>query len=256
MSAAASSRNPDPAVRHFPRFHAPALRPGRDVIELPESEARHAVRVLRLAPGAELELFNGAGGSAHGRLRASAGRGCEAEITGYRESPRPDGVRLRLAMPRGARQDWVIEKSVELGALEIIWFESDHGVARLREGRDAGRRLERWRDQAVAAAKQCGADWLPDIRLAAGLQDALDGETDGPVRVADWQPDARPVWEEFRAPDCRRPALYVGPEGGWSDAERQAFRSAGARTVHLGPRVLRAETAAEFILAAWLCARG
>lgn len=171
----------------------------------------------------------------------------------FRITPRPDGVRLRLALVKGAKQDWVIEKAVELGAREIVWFESEHGVARLPGGRDVARRLERWREQSIAAAKQCGADWLPDIRIAEGLDAALRADGDGPIWFADWSPDARAIWDVFRSAPAQMPSVYIGPEGGWSDAERRQFLAAGACAAHLGPLVLRAETAAEFVLAAWMC---
>ncbi len=253
MSAGESSRNPDPATRRYPRFFTPDLTRERPSVTLSASESRHALQVLRLEAGAEMELFNGAGGSAHGMLASVERRTCRVAVTEYRESAPPDGVRLRLALARGATQDWVIEKAVELGARGIVWFESERSVARMPEGRDAARRLERWREQVIAAAKQCGADWLPDIRVADGLAAALKADAGGPAWVADWSPDARAIWEIFRSSAVHAPAVYVGPEGGWSDAERGQFRSAGVQPAHLGPLVLRAETAAEFVLAAWRC---
>ena len=255
MSAGESSRNPDPATRRYPRFFAPDLRRDLPMVTLSESESRHALQVLRLEAGAEVELFNGVGGSAHGALASAGKRTCAVTVREYRESPPPDGVRLRLALAKGATQDWVVEKAVELGAREIVWFESEHSVARMPGGRDAARRLERWREQSIAAAKQCGADWLPDIRAVEGLAGALKADAGGPAWVADWSPDARAIGEIFRSASVRAPAVYVGPEGGWSGAERGQFQRAGVHPAHLGPLVLRAETAAEFVLAAWRCCR-
>jgi 16S rRNA (uracil1498-N3)-methyltransferase len=156
------------------------------------------------------------------------------------------GVRLILcaALVKFDRFEWMIEKATELGVAEIVPFEA----ARSERGLDraAEKRVERWRRIALEASQQSRRSHLPEVRApvafedvikqAAGWRYVLDEEPGG-VALASAVPDA-----ERRAEDSV--ALMIGPEGGWTDAERAAFVAAGWTRVSLGPLILRSETAA------------
>lgn len=201
---------------------------------LADRAARRLVEVLRLREGAEVSVFDGAGHERRARL-VEAGRrravlALGDAIEALAEPPVP--VMLCCAFPRGDRGDWVIEKATELGAHAFTVLDSRRAV--LHPG--AGRR-ERWRRVAIEAAEQCGRAVVPAI-LDASPAEAT-------VLVAD--PLATMTPREAIAgvhPDASAIAIYIGPEGGWSDEERAAFEGEGARFFTLGPRVLRAETAA------------
>jgi 16S rRNA (uracil1498-N3)-methyltransferase len=259
MSANASSPPPEAAAPgHPPRFHAPGLADAAAWVRLPPGESRHAARVLRLAAGAAVELFDGAGHAARGVLSVVRPDACDVAIDPVFLHPRPAGLRLRVALPRGAKQDWIVEKAVELGARELLFFESARSVARLPADAPAlRRRRDRWREQALAAAKQSGNDWPPDLASQSGLETALAADAGAPVWFAGWAPDAVVPREGFgHAGPGMSPALYIGPEGGWSAEEMSLFGARGIRCLSLGPRVLRVETAVAAALAAWLCMRG
>lgn len=259
MNANASSPPPEsPAPGRPPRFHAPGLSGATGSVRLPPGESRHAARVLRLAEGAAVELFDGAGHAARGVLSVVRPDACDVAIDPVILQPRPAGLRLRVALPKGAKQDWIVEKSVELGARELLFFESARSVARLPDDAAAlRRRMDRWREQALAAAKQSGNDWPPDLASQAGLEAALAADAGAHVWFAGWAPDAVALREGFgSAGPGVSPALYIGPEGGWSAGEMSMFGACGIGGLSLGPRVLRVETAVAAALAAWLCLRG
>lgn len=198
--------------------------------------ARRLRDVLRLRPGAELRVFDGAG---HERTAtvAAAGRGgvtlaLGAAIAALAEPPVP--VTLACAFPRGQRGDWIIEKATELGATHLLALPAERAVLRPGDGR-----LERWRRIAIEAAEQCGRAVVPTIaggpfeaRLNALVLIAVPGAEQGIGATL------------ARSAGYTSLVLLVGPEGGWSPEEQASHLAAGAYAVGLGPRVLRAETAA------------
>jgi 16S rRNA (uracil1498-N3)-methyltransferase len=203
-------------------------------------EARHHLRdVLRLAPGAAVEVFDGVGG----RYAAVVEEGFEAVRVGPREDAAPAGTAIWLlfALAKGEKVDFVVQKATELGAARIIPFAAARSVVRL-ESEKAEERARRWRRIAEEAARQCGRADVPEVTPPAPLAAAL----------ATLPPGFAPlVFHPCGAPLAALPpavaagyAAVVGPEGGLTDEEVLACERAGGRRVSLGPRILRAETAA------------
>jgi 16S rRNA (uracil1498-N3)-methyltransferase len=200
-------------------------------------EAIHYLRdVLRLAPGAELELFDGAGGSWPARVET----GFAGLTLGDRRAARPAlPLWLLPALAKGEKMDLVVQKATELGATHLAPFAAERSVVRLEPERAAAR-ATRWRRIAAEAARQCGRADVPEVRAPDRLPEALAAVPADHARFV-FHPGGD------RLPPDLRPAgvaAIVGPEGGLTDAEVEACEAAGARRVALGPRVLRAETAA------------
>lgn len=201
-------------------------------------EAVHYLRdVLRLEAGAELELFDGQGGAYPARL--------EEDLAWLRLGPRREArpalsLWLLAALSKGEKMDLVMQKATELGATRILSFEAERSVVRLDPGRGPAR-LARWRRIAEEAARQCGRADVPEVSLSPSLPAALAQVPEGFVRLA-FHPGGGPLSRE-RGADVGVAAV-VGPEGGFSPEEVLACEAAGVRTVSLGPRILRAETAA------------
>jgi 16S rRNA (uracil1498-N3)-methyltransferase len=223
----------------IPRFHVSAELVAGAVIDLPAAIAHHALRVLRLRDSAAVVLFNGRGGECSGVLQI-AGRGARVVLERCsaieRESP--------LA---GDKLDWVIEKGTELGVVRFVLAPAERSVVRLA-GTRRTQRVERLRQIAIAACCQCGRNRVPTILAAESLDAALAAAREG--AAAAWLLDPA-------APQAARPplhaaslALAIGPEGGWSDAERALASGAGWATFALGPRILRTESAGPAALAA------
>lgn len=151
--------------------------------------------------------------------------------------------------------DQIIRQAVELGVQQIIPVVTERSIARFSESREAGR-LQRWRNLVRAAAKQCRRAALPDLSSVHDFNRALD-LLSGRTTVVPWEGEKIWIGSIVKAASGEREAvfLFIGPEGGFSPQEIVVLTAAGARTVHLGPRILRTETVAAvtiaLIQAAW-----
>ncbi|HSD20891.1 MAG TPA: 16S rRNA (uracil(1498)-N(3))-methyltransferase [Anaeromyxobacter sp.] len=223
------------------RVHLPPDRfDGERALLTPE--ARHYLRdVLRLGPGAEVEVFDGRGSAFSARVdaafealllgapRAGAGAAARAEVW------------LLAALAKGEKMDLVVQKATELGAAGIAPFAAERSVVRLEP--DKGEeRARRWRRIAEEASRQCGRADVPLVRAPAPLAAALGALPPGALALV-FHPGGAPVLA-LEPVASGAYAAIVGPEGGLTEAERAVCATAGAREAALGPRVLRAETAA------------
>jgi 16S rRNA (uracil1498-N3)-methyltransferase len=206
-------------------------------IPLGKREAHHLRDVLRLGPGAEIEVFNEAGLLGRGKLvAAEKGNGIEVEVEQV-ESPVVQGCRLTIAsaVPKGARADWMIEKLSEIGVLAFVPIISLRSVV---EPRGTGK-MERWKRIAAEAARQSGRVGIMRIDNAVQLEQAIN--------PGDWYlsflDDAVSILE-LTANLPQELKVFVGPEGGWADEELADFARKRARPVRLTSTVLRVETAA------------
>jgi 16S rRNA (uracil1498-N3)-methyltransferase len=211
------------------------------------AEASHYLRdVLRLAPGAEVELFDGAGGA----YPATVEEGFAGLRLGPRREARPSlALWLLFALAKGEKMDLVVQKATELGATRLCPFGAERSVVRLDQERGQARTV-RWRRIATEAARQCGRADVPEVAEPVPLATALAAVPAGFARFV-FHPGGEPL---VAGAEVAGAAAVVGPEGGLSPAEVEACEVAGARRVSLGPRVLRAETAA-VVAAALLQAR-
>ena len=247
-------------------------------VPLTDDEAHHATHVLRLGAGAEVELFDGSGRTARGRIIRAGRSKALVQIEHVNPAaPRPQPIiHLAFAVPKGKRLDWLLEKATELAAASLQPVRFQRSVA--GGGLDgAGRR--RWLAHCIAAAKQSGLNFLPEIRQPAGLNEFLaekPAEESTILLLGDVGEDAMPILWALRgaeksairnpclppAPACLDPqggrgrqakseiVVLVGPEGGLTDSERRAALAAGFMPVRIGTTTLRTETAAVSLLAA------
>ncbi len=216
-------------------------------------DARQITRVLRLRPGAVVECFDGTGQQVTATLTRVSESEVEAAPTRvtYPATELAHPLTLVMALLKGERLDWVIEKATELGVSGIVVFPAARSVARAQEER-LERKALRWRRIAKEAAEQSGRVRLPSVEGAATLEEALERVrgcrlivADEAERGAEAAMPVKPLVEGL----VEATAVVVGPEGGWSAEEREAFQAVGAERVSLGPRVLRSETAAVALLA-------
>lgn len=214
---------------------------------LPARAARHA-QVLRLQPGDALTLFDGRGGEWSAVVRDMR-RQVEVEVGAHHAVEREAAcaVTLAVGMPANERMDWLVEKATELGVAAVQPLVTERSVVRL-SGERADKRRAHWQAIAIAACEQCGRNRVPAIEPVRALRDALAalGAADDAQRLLLSPQAGRPL--RSRAPRPARVVCLSGPEGGLSAAEAQAAQAAGFVAVGLGPRVLRAETAAVLAL--------
>jgi 16S rRNA (uracil1498-N3)-methyltransferase len=245
-------------------YHDGVIRPGIR-LDLAAPSSNHLLRVLRLVPGARVEVFDGAGHSyeaviedhERGRARLLVGDPKISEV----ESP--IDITLAQGISRGERMDYTLQKSVELGVRRIVPLVTDFCQVRLAGPRQA-RRHEHWMGIIIGACEQCGRNRLP----------ILDEIRPLPKWLGEMELGRRGCAKESRATDERstdtlklvldakgerrlsdldppgRVTLLIGPEGGLAEKEVAAARAAGFIAVRLGPRILRTESAGVAALAA------
>ncbi len=241
-------------------FVAADVRAGRDVL-LTDEQAHQIARVLKLRTGEEIILVPTGQPSAHAgewlvRLRAVETRSVRGSIVAERAIlPEPAcAVMLCVAPLKGERFDWLVQKATEIGVATIQPALTARTVRRTR-GEDSGA-LARWRRIATEAAEQSGRGIIPDIPAPTDL---LAVTTRGRVLVAHEGVEGDAAHTPFTAlsPDTAATTLFIGPEGGFAEDEVAAIIARyEAVAVSLGPRVLRAETAAITAVTLALAATG
>lgn len=222
------------------RLHLPPERIGATRAELTE-EARHYLRdVLRLAPGAAVELFDGQGAA----WEAVVEPGFAALAVGARRPALAAGPALSLlfALSKGDKGELVVQKATELGVARLCPWSAERSVVKLDAGKGQ-ERAERWRRIAEEAARQCGRSDVPLVEAPVELAAALAAVPAGHRVVVLHGPGGAPL-AALGLEGAPGVALVVGPEGGLTSGELAACEAAGAMRGALGPRTLRAETAA------------
>ncbi len=229
-------------VARRPRIYCPPPLVEGALATLPESSARHISKVLRLAAGDALRIFDGEGREHEAQL-AAGGPGTRA-LVGAPLAPLPES-RLRITLiqgiSRGERMDWVVQKATELGVVRIVPVQTARSVVRLNPERGQ-QRHRHWLGVATSACEQCGRSSLPEVVMPQPLADALADETTAGLRL---MPDtATSAALSAQTPEDGGMTLLIGPEGGLEDEEKGLATRHGFVPVSLGPRVLRTETAA------------
>lgn len=231
-----------------PRFYCrEALSPGAHV-ELPEPVARHAVRVLRLPPGAPVVLFDGRGGEYPAHIERIERDRVYAELAAWQDIERESTLAVTLvqALQAGDKMDFTIQKAVELGVRDIVPVESRRSVLRLA-GERAAKRVAHWQGVVASACEQCGRNQVPLVAPLEKLENWLARPANGVLRLM-LAPDAGQTLADIEP--AKEVQLLIGAEGGLDPQEVLAARQAGFQSVRLGPRVLRTETAGLAALAA------
>ena len=225
------------------RLFVPAERLTGARLTLAGDEHRHVGRVLRGRVGDLVTLFDGTGGEVEGRVVRVDRDRIELELGARRVVAGPaTPLTLLVAVPRGSRMDFLVQKTVELGVSRIVPVVAERSVARPEAEANRG---ARWEKIAREAARQCGRADVPAVAAPAPLAVALADAALPARRLALFEGEkGRPLSGELAGAVPVATALLVGPEGGFSAAEIAAARDAGFTPVGLGPRILRVETAA------------
>jgi 16S rRNA (uracil1498-N3)-methyltransferase len=227
----------------LPRFHVPDAAPGARVT-LPEHTAHHAREVLRLRAGASVRVFDGAAHEWDAVLEEVSRRTVSARLL-HAVEPRPEsplGLCLAMAVLKGDRMELVIQKATELGVAAIWPIVTDRTDAVARPALK-GSRSERWERVASGAAEQCGRATVPHVAPTVTLEALVERPWDG-ARAALLETAGHPPLPSLPIDPALPLLLLVGPAGGFEAAEASALREAGFLAASLGPRILRAETAA------------
>jgi len=216
-----------------------------ETAELGRDDARHLTAVMRLAVGDELTLFDGSGAEFVGRIARITKQSVGCDILERRDVSRelPFSVSLAVALPKGERQKWLVEKATELGVTRLIPLITERGVAQPVEAA-----LDRLRRGVIESSKQCGRNRLMEIAAPHRAAELFADQGIDGIRVIA-HPGGRAL-NSMPVSDQEGVVAAIGPEGGFTEAEVAAATAGGWQSVSLGSRILRVETAA-IAIAAW-----
>ena len=222
------------------RIYQPQALNAGQIIHLSKEAAGHLIRVLRLQVGDECIVFNGKAGEFRAVIMEVNKNAVTVKLGEFDTVNRESSLQITLAQAvlRSDKMDYVLQKAVELGVTRFIPLLTAYSKLKLAPERWQKRSLH-WQGVMLAACEQSGRTHLPKIENPMTFDLATTAIT-ADLRII-LQTCAKQKINSL--PPCQRVALLVGPEGGWSENELKCARMAGYRDVHLGPRVLRAETA-------------
>jgi 16S rRNA (uracil1498-N3)-methyltransferase len=223
----------------LPRLHCTEPLSSGLQLALPPGPARH-VQVLRLQPGDPLTLFDGRGGEYDAVVEQMGRSTVSVTVGAHRavECEAPLAIHLAIGMPANERMDWLVEKATELGVASIQPLLAERSVLRLA-GERAQKKQAHWQGIAIAACEHCGRNRVPVVHAVRPMADWLAAQA-APGLVLSLREGTQAL---AALPARAAVTLLSGPEGGLAPAEEDAALARGWIPVHLGARVLRAETA-------------
>ena len=230
-------------------FYVDALPGVGGIAVVDGGEGFHASNVRRIRPGEELDLSDGAGTVAHSVVEEAVKGRLTARVLDLTEIARPTpAVTVVQALPKSERSELAIELATEAGADGFVAWQAQRCVARWESAAKIDKGLRRWGAVARSAARQSRRAHVPQVEGLMSTADLLGRAPDALTLVL--HESATVPLADIGLADAASVLLVVGPEGGISDEELAQFTGAGARTVRLGPTVLRTSTAAAVALGA------
>lgn len=228
------------------RFYIPPQNLLRTPVSLANPEARHIQKVLRLQVGAPVCLFDGSGAEYAAAIERLLPDRVDFKVLQRLEVSLESPLSLVVAQGflKDKKMDGLLRAMTELGVAEWLPFYSQNTVPVVEADRLPAR-VARWQSIACQALKQCRRNQAPVIRMPCSFETVLTLEGDFDHKVICWENETRTIWPQLAA-DANTPRLLLvlGPEGGFSSNEVTAAHRHGFVSVSLGPRILRAETAA------------
>jgi 16S rRNA (uracil1498-N3)-methyltransferase len=224
------------------RFFVPPGSLLGDRVTISGDVHHHLHNVLRTRLGSVLTLLDGQGRCCEVELEAISKREASARvIRRWRDEERTLPISLIQGMPKADKFDLILQKGTELGVRCFQPIETDNTVPQVNAARMV-KRAQRWSRIATEAARQCRRSFLPEVRSVQKLTEVISGETDD-LKLVLWEAGSVPLAVALPEKTPTGVTLLVGPEGGFTDQEIKHISGAGFQAVHLGPRILRTETA-------------
>lgn len=217
-----------------------------DNVIISGADAHHITDVLRLKENDEIIVCGGDGFDCITRLTSLS----KDEVCGVVVERKPSlaeppvKIRLFQCMPKGDKFEYIIQKTVEIGVTEIIPVESKRCIVKIPANK-AGAKTERWNKIAESAAKQSGRGLIPSVSMPVSFKEAVKMFADCDLAIVCYELESEISLKKVLSENTQVKTVnvFIGPEGGIDDNEIAALKSAGAKSVTLGPRILRTETA-------------
>lgn len=228
----------------MPKFFAYNGQINGDIIVIEGTDANHIANVLRSKTGDEIVVCDGSCTDYYCTLEEVSGRRVTAKINSASASasePKTD-ITLYQGLPKGDKMELIIQKCVEIGVNRIVPVKTEFSVVKL-DGKEE-KKVKRWQSIAEAAAKQCGRGRIPKIEMPVGFSRAVEESRKCDGRIMPYENETEKGIKSFvRSFDGRSIAVFIGPEGGFSQGEAALAADDGIISITLGKRILRTETA-------------
>ena len=228
------------------RSYVPSTDISTDIIRIRDPERHHLLNVLRLKPGDDVQVFDGEGNSYIAHLTDTESSPATASIRDHQfHAPILPHITLFQAIPKSDKMDLIIQKTTEIGVDTIVPMICERSIPK-REGDAQKKRRDRWERIAIEASKQCGRPRFPKMLAPRTIGECLEQAKNYELSLLLWENE---VDCEIKSvlrnhPHIESISLFIGPEGGFSDAEVSEAIDNGCIPTTFGGNTLRTETAA------------
>jgi 16S rRNA (uracil1498-N3)-methyltransferase len=222
-----------------PRLFCPTPLSTGALVDLPEQTSHYISKVLRMNEGNAVRLFNGEGGYYEAEIHALSKKKVSVALGAFHPENKgsPLAVHLGIALSKGDKMDWIVQKATELGASEITPLTSLRSDVKIPKERQE-KRIEHWRQVAISACEQCERNLVPLIHPIQSLEQWTANSQAELKLILHHRAQALDNSIELKSA-----ALLIGPEGGLNEQEIEQAENKGFVALTLGPRVMRTETA-------------
>ncbi len=217
-----------------------------------EDDAKHIKKVLRLGVGDTITVCDGRGIDYDARILRIEEKQIVCSICGKTQCDTEPKLQITLyqGLPKASKMDYIIQKNTELGIVRIVPVAMARSVVKLENKQAEQKKTDRWQKIALEAAKQSGRGVIPEVKMPMIFDEVIEAVKGEDLVFAPYECEEttrlRDVFEGV--PDAKNISFIIGPEGGFDIGEIQKLKTAGIKTVTLGRRILRTETAAECVI--------
>lgn len=244
----------------MPKFFVPKENIHDDTIVINSADVSHITRVLRMGCKDSLLLCDGRGYDYDAVIESVSQHEIICRITDKRKSITEPNIQVTLfqGLPKASKMEYIIQKTTELGISEIVPCRLSRCVVKIDGAKEEKKKLERWQKITEAAAKQSGRGRIPAMERILSLDEAIEELKKCDLAFAPYEcEDSNGIKTFLRsAGEVKSIGFIIGPEGGFDMEEIEKLRNAGIKTVTLGKRILRTETAGEAVLAVLMYEKG
>ncbi|MCX7710420.1 MAG: 16S rRNA (uracil(1498)-N(3))-methyltransferase [Clostridia bacterium] len=243
----------------MPRFFVDKSNVRGDTIFITGEDVGHIKKVLRLRPGENIIICDGNGTDYLSEIQSIEQDKVIAGINAVEKnlSEPPIDIVLFQGLPKSDKMDFIIQKSVELGVNSIVPVSTERTVVKIDTKKDADHKVVRWQRIALEAAKQCNRGIVPKIEAPVTFEQALNAIKNFDISLIPYEKENQnKLNNTLQKQNLKRIAVFIGPEGGFSEKEIQRSKESGTIPVTLGPRILRTETAGIMVLSILMYALG
>jgi len=236
----------------IPRIYSPEILENKNICKLTDDNARYLKNVLRLKPGARINVFDGFGHEFSAVLKQFCDKTVLLEL---RDAVLPEekkiNITLAQAIPKGRKMDIIVRSAAELGADKIIPFAAARSVGHIPDEKHSAK-ISRWQKIAMEAARSSHSSFITQVDPVSSFDDMIAATSGYAVKLIFWEEESQSTIKDILSDENRTSAkdyfLVVGPEGGFSKDEIIRSRQAGFISVSLGKQILKVETAAAAII--------